>query len=303
MNHQVISVWGEPNMANIETYLLKDSSEFNQGKKKPAIIVCPGGAYLGTSDREAEPVALRFNTMGYHAIVLRYNTLFYQFTNPFENFDAIEKNPNSLWPNPLLDLGKTISMLRERADEWFIDTDKIAICGFSAGGNLVGHLATRWDDPELSKLLGVSSDLLKPAGAIMGYPVVDYKLMRDLGEIRKDVMGGKIFELCNMSSFGVKKLNDEQLAAISPITAVSENTVPCFLWHTASDPLVYVENSLDFARKLSANQIPFALHVFPNGPHGLSLADQTTAYESELINPDVAIWIDLVRNWLRNLFA
>lgn len=102
MQLQVLPLWDASNMARIETYLLKDSREFQYQLKRPAVIVCPGGAYLGTSDREAEPVALRFNTMGHHAVVLRYNTFFYEFTDVFAELDSVAHNPNSQWPNPLL---------------------------------------------------------------------------------------------------------------------------------------------------------------------------------------------------------
>lgn len=302
MQHQVLPLWDESNMARIETYLLKDSWEFQYQQKRPAVIVCPGGAYLGTSDREAEPVALRFNAMGYHAVVLRYNTYFYEFTDAFADPDSVAHNPNSQWPNPLLDLGKTLLLLREKADEWCIDPERIAVCGFSAGGNLAGNLATRWHDPDLARQLGVESSQLRPTAAILGYPVFDYCLMRDLGRQKPDETGDKLFELCNLSSFGTAQPSDQQLASISPSAAVSEQTVPCFIWHTGSDSLVFVENSLDFARKLSHFKVPYALHIFPEGPHGMALADATTANGPEMLDQDVAVWIDLAKSWLRRQF-
>jgi acetyl esterase/lipase len=302
MHHQVLNLWNDTNMARVETYILQDSPEFQNHQKKPAVIVCPGGAYLGTSDREAEPVALRFNAMGYHAVVLRYNTFYYHFTDVFGDLSTTPTNPNSKWPGPLHDLGKTMLLLREKAEEWCIDPDRIAVCGFSAGGNLAGNLATRWNDPELALMLGVSSEQLRPAAVILGYPVLDYFLMRDLCRAHPDETGARLFDSCNIASFGVTQPTDDMLAEISPIAAVSKETVPCFIWHTASDPLVFVENSLDFARKLSGYKIPFELHIFPEGPHGMALADETTVNEPDMLDPDVAGWIDLAKAWLHRMF-
>lgn len=300
MKCETVKIWGDQEYAHLQTFLFYDSGEFNQHKKRPAVIICPGGAYLGTSDREAEPVALRFAAAGYQAFVLRYNTYFTEFNPDFEASMAGPKNPRSIWPNPLLDLARTISLVRENADEWLVDPEHITVCGFSAGGNLVGNLAARWHEPELAEKLGVDSDVLRPNAVIMGYPVLDYFTMRKLNEERYNSNNDDLWNLSNQAVFGTAAPSDAQLRIISPITAVSERTAPCFLWHTANDDLVYVENSLSFAQELSKFKIPFALHIFESGPHGLSLADETTAGSEEMINPDCQIWFELALAWLKN---
>ncbi|MDD2533520.1 MAG: alpha/beta hydrolase [Eubacteriales bacterium] len=299
MKTEKIKIWGDQDEAYLQAYLLHDSKEFNQQKKRPAVIICPGGAYLGTSDREAEPVALRFAAQGYQTFVLRYRTYFTEFSSNFNPKNEIPVNPRSLWPNPLYDLAKSISLIRQHANEWLVDTDHIAICGFSAGGNLVGHLATHWHDPELAAQIGVESNMLKPNAVIMGYPVLDYFTMVQINAERNIPLNNQIWRLSNTAVFGVAELSAEQLNTISPITAVSQQTAPCFIWHTASDELVYVENSLTFAMALSKHKIPYAMHIFESGPHGLSLADDTSADSPELINPDAAVWFDLVLTWLK----
>ena len=126
----------------LTTYLLSDSPELLNGKKRPAVLVCPGGAYLNCSDREAEPVALRFAAMGYHAFVLRYSTYFEGKPSPFPLPKSMEVNPHSVYPGPMRDIGKAFLTIRAHAEEWLVDVERIAICGFSAGGHLASTAGT-----------------------------------------------------------------------------------------------------------------------------------------------------------------
>jgi len=299
MKCETIKIWGDQDFAHLQTYLLHDSGEFNQHKKRPAVIICPGGAYLGTSDREAEPVALRFAAAGYQAFVLRYNTYFTEFNPDFESAQAGPKNPKSLWPNPLLDLARTISLVRKNADEWFVDPEHIVVCGFSAGGNLAGNLAARWHEPELAEELGVDSSTLKPNAAILCYPVLDYLKMRDMSEVSGDAFSEALWKISNQAVFGTETPTDEQLHSISPVCAVSEKTAPCFIWNTANDGLVFAENSLAMALELSRCKVPYALHIFENGQHGLALADETTASNPEMISTECKVWFDMALTWLQ----
>lgn len=162
---------------NLQAYILDNSQEFNKDKKRPAVIICPGGAYLGTSDREAEPVAIRFATQGYHTFVLRYTTY---FTKLLPDLDSLPVgNKKSAYPQPLFDLAKAMIIVRENANKWFIDSDKIAICGFSAGGHLAASMGVHWQDEFLKEKFGVDSNILKPNAFILGYSVLDYKIMKE----------------------------------------------------------------------------------------------------------------------------
>jgi acetyl esterase/lipase len=143
--------------AYVDTYLLHQSKEYNVGKKRPLVIVCPGGGYAFTSDREAEVIALKFNSIGLNSVVLWYTT-----------GDQVKNVPH----NALMEAAQTVKIIREHAQEWLVDEDQIIVCGFSAGGHLALQLATRWHDAELAEALGVSSDLLKVNLAIAGYPLV-----------------------------------------------------------------------------------------------------------------------------------
>ncbi len=281
-------------------YLLDNSPEIEANRKRPAMIICPGGGYLLTSDREAEPVAMFFLNQGYQAFVLRYITA---------------DKGSAIFPNSLLDLCKTIAEIREHADEWHVDPDKIAIIGFSAGANLCACLATMWHQAFLKLLTGVDNQLLKPNAVILGYPLIDYpfqKMMTERDPSAREVIpffGSSKYDFMIISnhSFMGQDLSDERLREVSPITHVSDQTPPVFIWHTATDDLVYVGNSLNFARSLEDHKVPFELHIFEKGPHGMSLANHQTTGNftdfSDMDNPDVAVWTDLASRFLRRHFS
>ena len=113
------------NEAYIETYFWQESEELYLGQKRPAIVICPGGAYGMTSDREAEAIAVRFMGMGYHAVVLRYSVA------------------PARYPVALRQLAKTVALLRKNSEKWHIEKDKIIVSGFSAGGHLAASLEYR----------------------------------------------------------------------------------------------------------------------------------------------------------------
>jgi dipeptidyl aminopeptidase/acylaminoacyl peptidase len=106
-------------------------------------------------------------------------------------------------------------------------------------------------------------------------------------------------EFANKVVFGKSNPSDEELMKASPANYVSNKTPPTFLWHTADDESVYVSNSLRFATMLTKYKVPYELHIFESGVHGLSLADETTAAKDEQINPSCQVWFDLAASWLK----
>lgn len=284
----------------LTTYVLDDSPEMLNGKKRPAVLVCPGGAYLGCSDREAEPVALRFAAMGYHAFVLRYSTYFEgKFgENPFGG--EMPVNPKSVHPAPMRDIGKAFLTIREHADAWLVDMDKVVICGFSAGGHNCAMYATHWHRPILTEHFGVDAAQLQPAAAIIGYPIGDYHIM--FGEIA-DPMAQAISNAASIAFLGTTSPSKALLDAVSPVLHITQETPPMFIWTTAADELIPVENSTSLATALARQGVPFEAHIFEEGLHGLSLADQTTAGGVINVEPDAAKWIGLAEAWLMKRFA
>ena len=135
----------------LATYVLNPCMEGDYSKPRPAVIICPGGSYEFTSDREAEPVALAWNTRGYHAFVLRYSVA------------------PSRFPCALFELATAVAFVREHAGEWNIDPEHIFVCGFSAGGHLTASLGVFWN-----------SGFLKNASTLWKYFKIFSLLMKTL---------------------------------------------------------------------------------------------------------------------------
>jgi len=201
MHSEIIKLYGNREDVTLTTYVIDDSFDLLKGKKRPAIIICPGGAYMNCSDREAEPVALRFASMGYHAFVLRYST--YQ-EGKSEFPDLAKELPvkeHCIHPNPMIDIGKAMLILREHEEQWLIDTDKIAVCGFSAGAHNSAMYGTHWHTPLLSLHFEKPSKLFRPAAIILGYTLSDYIFMKEsaIGEWE-----AAMFENSNIAFLGTK---------------------------------------------------------------------------------------------------
>ncbi len=140
--------------ANLFTYFLDNSPEIDPERKRPVVLICPGGGYQMTSDREAEALAVRFMAMGYHAAILRYSVAPARF------------------PEALLQLATAVAMLRENAEKWHIDTEKIVVQGSSAGGHLAASLGVFWNKPFVAEALGMDSEKFRPNGLMLSYPVI-----------------------------------------------------------------------------------------------------------------------------------
>ncbi|QCX34296.1 alpha/beta hydrolase [Caloramator sp. E03] len=297
MNLEVINL-REDRPVTLTSYIIDKSSEI-EWEKRPAVVICPGGGFQMTSDREAEPIAVSFLGKGYNAFVLRYTT----------GSMGVKK----IYPEILYDLANAIIMIKNNAEKWNVDTERIAIIGFSAGGTLAAMYSVHWHREWLLSSLNVNSDILKVAAVILGYPTTDFELMLKIIEEEGDKSLG-FFDLTPKDIFynkcslltGNDNFTNEQLKILSPINYIDDKTVPTFLWHTANDDLIDVENSLKYACKLASNNIPFELHIFEDGIHGLSLANKVTAaalYDDKRnnlhINPSVEKWTELMYTWLK----
>ena len=250
------------------TYIWNTNHELPQ-KKRPTIVICPGGAYTFVSYREGEPVAFRFLSMGYNVVVLRYSVY-----------------PDATYPTALNELGRVVLTLREHSDEWLIDKEKIILMGFSAGGHLAGLFSCVWNRSQLAESLGCSSDMLKPNGLVLGYPVINSGKYAHEGTFN-NLLGDRFDELV------------EQMSLENQIT---KDNPPTFLWHTLTDGIVPVENSVIFASALKENGISAELHIYSEGEHGLSLANEiTAAYDSQIL-PSCQGWVDLVHQWVLKIF-
>jgi len=247
-----------------------DSYVLDGGRRRGAVLICPGGGYGYLSPREAEPVALQFNAAGYHAFILRYSVA-----------------PRR-YPLPLLDVSRAMCALRERADGFRIHPGRIALCGFSAGGHLAASLGVFWDRPVALGAPGIEPGMNRPDALILSYPVITSGPFANAGSF-ENLLG--------------PNAGRELLSAISLELQVSEKTPPTFLWHTYADQSVPLENSLLFAGALRSKGVPFELHVYPDGVHGLSLATEETSDDQHDPDPHVSSWMYLCTEWLGERFG
>lgn len=257
-------------------------------KKHPAMIIAPGGAYREVSPSEAHLPAMEFYGAGYNVFVLEYT------------INQLDEAPLKM--QPLHDISRAIRMIRSRAEEFHIRPDRIAVCGFSAGAHNAAMYATNWHTDTISEYFHEDKEKFRPAAAILGYTLSDYIFMRDNTE-KRSPMDVAFFKASNTAFLGTGEPSEELLDEVSPARHVTENTPPMYLWATASDELVPVQHSLRMANALAEHKIPFELHVFEEGPHGLGLATQATAAAKSQMYSDAAKWADLAGCWLEKRFA
>ncbi len=239
------------------------SCEVSRYRKKPAVLVIPGGGYGMTSDREAEPIAFRFLTYGFVPFILRYSCTPLHF------------------PTQLREAAMAMRFIRENAQKYEVDANMVAAIGFSAGGHLCGSLGTMYDCHQVADIAPAA--VIRPDALAMCYPVT-LSWGNTHGGTMDNVSGGD------------EKLRQE----LSLDRRVRPDMPPVFLWHTRNDTVVPVRNSIVFAQALDEHGVDFSLHVYRNGWHGLSTCD-TQVYPSH-VKPDaswdVPGWLEsCVRFW------
>lgn len=242
----------------LEPYLLPGD------KVRGCVIVCPGGGYTIRAPHEGALIAEKFNAMGFHAFVLQYRVVPY------------------VYPAPQEDALRAIKLIRTHAEEWGIKANKIAILGFSAGGHLACSAGVLYDEIPANNADECDAASARPDAEILCYAVISAGTpYANLGSFQ--------------NLFGTQTPSDAELEMVACEKHVDADTPPAFLWHTAEDATVAVENSLNYALALRRNKIPFAVHIFPDGPHGIGLADNRPGLE------DVTIWPDLAGTWLKKM--
>lgn len=255
--------------AQLFTYFWEESKELYPGQKRPVILICPGGGYEMTSDREAEAIALRFLSMGYHTAVLRYSVA-----------------PNR-YPIQLLQTAECVRLLRQNADKWLICPDKVLVMGFSAGGHLAGSLGVLYKRPEIWQPLHVTPKEIRPDGMILCYPVISSGPCAHCGSFR-NLLGERY---------------EEDKEKMSLELYVDKDTPPAFLWHSFADDSVPVENSLLFVCAMKKAKVPVEFHMYPEGIHGTGLANELTAsYDGTGIERTCQTWSDLAGKWLNRFY-
>lgn len=236
--------YGQPKPENGHgklTVLFAHTCSENLPKRmRPAVLILPGGGYAYTSPREAEPIALPFLTAGYATFVLHYSYAPCRF------------------PTALREAAMAMRYIRENCKEMEVDPSMVAAIGFSAGGHLCGTLGMLYDCPEVADLGDAAS--IRPDALGLCYPVA--------------LSWG---EAAHAESFIYLTGGDEALTArLSLERLVRPDMPPAFLWHTRTDGVVHCSNSLLLANAMAEKGVPFALHVYGEGPHGLATVDELT---------------------------
>lgn len=272
MKYLSFGVTGSHASASLTLYLLDNYLEIDPRRRRPMIVICPGGAYRFISERETEAVAVQVAAMGCHAAILRYSC-------------APERYPESL-----LQLARSVSLIRTQADKWAVDPDQIYVLGFSAGGHLAASLGVFWNHEDLSTALELDNSTFQPNRLILCYPVITSGSFTHT-ESMENITGSRRERPSSLWSY------------LSLEHRVTADTPPTFLWHTVEDPNVPVENSLLFASALRRKRVPFELHVYQKGGHGLSLGNKeveckATHYPNQ---PNIRSWIGLLRTWLERV--
>lgn len=283
---------------SLDAYIADDSEEITRGGKRPAVIVVPGGAYVIRSEREEQPIAFRFLGMGYHAFVLKYSVLTKHEGSWPENPEEYQQPvPDVVHPQPMVELGLAMLKIREHADEWNLDVNQIGIIGFSAGGHLCAMYSSCYCKPILTQRLNASPEQLRPAFCVLGYPFIDWEAHMRL--MFNDPFVRAAYEMMYLDYFGTKTPSVEQQRECSANYQVTEQNPPTFLWNTSTDPGVPVMHTLSMASALAKHGVPFEIHSFGEGQHGLSLADVSTAGGANEVNDVVAQWVPLMQVWLK----
>ena len=232
----------------------------NRGATGTAVVVAPGGGYGALAmDHEGRQIAAFFNAMGVTAFVLKYRL-----------------GPRYRHPVELGDAQRALRLVRARAQEFGIRTDRIGMMGFSAGGHLTATAGTRFDEGKADAADPIDRASSRPDFLILGYPVITFDpAVTHSGSVR-NLLGE------NPDPGLLQELSNE--------LHVTERTPPTFLFHTNADTGVIPENSVRFYLALRKAKVPAEMHIFENGPHGVGLA---------LGDPALSLWPTLLTNWLR----
>lgn len=265
MLHKKIDGLRPDSQAVLTTYIIENAPEIDMDRLRPAVIICPGGGYEMLSDREAEPIAIKMMSYGFQAFVLRYSI------------------KPAVYPLALTELAAAVQLVRSKQEEWHVDPNKIIVAGFSAGGHLAANLGVSWQAPFLEELLDGEKEDWQPNGLLLSYPVLSSGEFAHEGSFRA-LLAEKY---------------SEKHTSLSLEHLVTELTPPTFLWHTLEDGLVKAENSLLFAEQLRQHNVPYEMHIFPRGGHGLSLGTKETANGGvHNIEPSVVRWPELFADWV-----
>ena len=258
-------------VANLSCYVRSNCVEINAKRKSPARLVLPGGGYGFVSEREGEPVALSFLNRGFNSFVLTYSIAPQRF------------------PRQLAEAVMAMNYIRLNAEELCIDPNMVSAVGFSAGGHLCATLGSICDCDAVKTIFESKIDA-RPNAVILSYPVITCNNEK-----------GHVGSFINL----LGEENSDKYYQLDLTNLINEKSSPAFIWATYTDGLVPVKNALLAADAYERVGVPFSVHVWGRGWHGLSVADKTVYGKWEDGYPalvdmskSVAKWVDLAIEWL-----
>ena len=253
--------------ALMRTYVLSNYKDIDLERRRAFILICPGGGYHFCSEREAEAVAIRFNSLGYNAAVLYYTC------NPLEDGHRKE----GIFPEPQEELARAVAWIRCNADELNTDPHKIVVLGFSAGGHLAASLGVFW--PEY----GI---MARPDAMVLCYSVITSGPLAHRGSI-DNLIGDRT----------------ELLEKVSLEKHVTDQTPPAFLWASDKDPAVPCQNSIMFRDALQKCNVRNELHIYDSKFHGLSLGTKEVMNPDKPFKAEVSDWPERADRFLQSVLG
>lgn len=250
----------------ITYYGLQDNPQLLQ-KKRPLILVFPGGSFDHLSLREGEPVALAYAAHGFNAAVVSYN---------------LTTDPGKIYPDAALSGLKAVSYFRENSEKLGINQERITTIGFSAGGHVVSSMNVMAESEKCQAKYDFNHDQVAPNATILGYPLINIK---DIG-----------FPLpadANQKMPTAKELLDTALG-------VTPDTPPTFIFQAVDDPVVLIDNTIEYITALRKKKVHFEAHLFNKGGHGFSLATPEVAVGGREPDSHLAHWFKLSLEWLKD---
>ncbi len=231
------------------------------------VIVFPGGGWRMLAPHEGEAYARWLNDLGITAFVLKYRL----YPGGYHQQEIIQ------------DAARAVRTIRANAAEWKLDSKRVGVIGSSAGGHLAAVLSTQFDAGKPDSADPIERVSSRPDATIIcyGFILFEQKMTTD-AKWREASLG--------------KDASDEVASRFSPVKNVRPETPPCFIWQTVEDPVVPLENALAFAGALRAGGIPFDLHLYEKGKHGIGLGLGGKPYASSAtLHP----WTKDCEFWLR----
>ena len=229
-------------------------------KAKSAVIVCPGGSYINLSmTHEGYDVAEQLNRYGITAFVLKYR---------LPNDSCMQQRETGA----LQDLQQAIILVKSHAKEWGIDSSKVGVLGFSAGGHLVSTSLTHFNICYADNPTKIS---VRPSFGVLIYPVISFD----------DEIAHKFSRINLLGRYPAP----EKLNFFSSEKQVSPETPPCFVVHPEDDDVVPVKNSIRFYEALVNNKVKAQLLIYQSGGHGFGLVNPFTK----------ETWMDSLIKWLQ----